>query len=104
MVNQCRRRNNVYAAAQFLKTHWREDDVSEQEKQKIGVIGGGLMGHGIAYLFAAAGHPVALFEPMEDLRAPLPKRLAAIAALFGDDLALLQRIESHDQLAPAMKD
>ena len=24
--------------------------------QKIGIVGGGLMGHGIAYLFAAAGH------------------------------------------------
>jgi len=32
-------------------------------KQKIGVVGGGLMGHGIGYLFAAAGHEVGLFEP-----------------------------------------
>jgi 3-hydroxybutyryl-CoA dehydrogenase len=89
---------------QFLETQWREDDVSEQQKQKIGVIGGGLMGHGIAYLFAAAGHPVGLFEPMADIRASLPKRLQAIVALFGDDVALLQRIETFDQLAPAMKD
>ena len=78
--------------------------MSEQEKQKIGVIGGGLMGHGIAYLFAAAGHPVGLFEPMADIRASLPKRLQAIVELFGDDPALLQRIETYDQLAPAMKD
>jgi 3-hydroxybutyryl-CoA dehydrogenase len=104
LVNQNRRRNNAYAAVQFLETQWREDDVSEQEKQKIGVIGGGLMGHGIAYLFAAAGHPVGLFEPMADIRASLPKRLAAIVALFGDDATLLQRIETYDQLAPAMKD
>ena len=28
------------------------------QPQKIGVIGAGLMGHGIAYLLAAAGHSV----------------------------------------------
>src|SRR5580693_2451724 len=75
----------------------------EPKEQKIGVIGGGLMGHGIAYLFAAAGHPVGLFEPMADIRNSLPKRLQAIVELFGDDAALLQRIETYDQLAPAMK-
>src|ERR1700681_1138717 len=76
----------------------------EPKEQKIGVIGGGLMGHGIAYLFAAAGHPVGLFEPMADIRGSLPKRVAAIVALFGDDAALPQRIETYDQLAPAMID
>src|SRR5262249_53367186 len=76
----------------------------DRKEQKIGVIGGGLMGHGIAYLFAAAGHPVGLFEPMADIRASLPKRLQAILDLFEDDAALLKRIETHDQLAPAMKD
>jgi 3-hydroxybutyryl-CoA dehydrogenase len=73
-------------------------------EQKIGVIGGGLMGHGIAYLLAAAGHSVALYEPSAEIRASLPNRLAAITELFGDDAALLKRIEAFDQLAPAMKD
>jgi 3-hydroxybutyryl-CoA dehydrogenase len=73
-------------------------------EQKIGVIGGGLMGHGIAYLFAASGHPVGLFEPSAEIRVSLPKRLHAIAELFGDDAALLKRIEAFDQLAPAVKD
>jgi 3-hydroxybutyryl-CoA dehydrogenase len=77
---------------------------SQQTKQKIGVIGGGLMGHGIAYLFAAAGHEVGLFEPMAETRASLPQRLNAIVALFGDDGALLRRITAYDQLAPAMQD
>jgi 3-hydroxybutyryl-CoA dehydrogenase len=79
--------------------------VSEQEiakKQKVGVVGGGLMGHGIAYLFAAAGHDVGLFEPNADIRASLPRRLQAIAELLGDNPALLQRIEAHDRLAPAV--
>jgi 3-hydroxybutyryl-CoA dehydrogenase len=73
-------------------------------EQKIGVIGGGLMGHGIAYLFAAAGHSVGLFEPSAEIRASLPKLLAAITELFGDDAALLKRIEAFDQLTPAVKD
>jgi 3-hydroxybutyryl-CoA dehydrogenase len=75
----------------------------DRKEQKIGVIGGGLMGHGIAYLFAAVGHPVGLFEPSADIRASLQKRLNAIADLFGDDPALLKKIEAYDQLAPAMK-
>jgi 3-hydroxybutyryl-CoA dehydrogenase len=72
--------------------------------QKIGVVGGGLMGHGIAYLFAAAGHAVGVFEPAADIRATLPRRLAAIADLFGDDAALLNNISVHDALGPAVAD
>ena len=73
-------------------------------EQKIGVIGGGLMGHGIAYLLAAAGHSVGVFEPVADIRASMPQRLRAIADLLGDDAALLQRIVAHDQLSSAVKD
>jgi 3-hydroxybutyryl-CoA dehydrogenase len=78
--------------------------MSDRTEQRIGVIGGGLMGHGIAYLFAAAGHPVGLFEPSAEIRASLPKRLQALVDLFGDDAALLKRIATHDQMAPAMQD
>ena len=70
--------------------------------QKIGVVGGGLMGHGIAYLFAAAGHAVGVFEPAADIRATLPQRLAAIADLFDDDAALLNNISVHDALGSAV--
>jgi 3-hydroxybutyryl-CoA dehydrogenase len=77
--------------------------MSEQTRQRIGVIGGGLMGHGIAYLLAAAGHHVGVFEPVAEIRGSMPERLRAIAALLGDDPALLQRISAHDQLAPAVE-
>lgn len=73
-------------------------------KEKIGVIGAGLMGHGIAYLFAAAGHEVGVFELSADLRASLPQRLRTIADLLGDDPACLDRVRVHDQLAPAVRD
>jgi 3-hydroxybutyryl-CoA dehydrogenase len=74
----------------------------DRTEQKIGVVGGGLMGHGIAYLFAAAGHPVAVFEPAAEIRASLARRLRFIVELLGDDPALLGRIETHDRLASAM--
>ncbi len=72
-------------------------------KHHIGVVGGGLMGHGIAYLLAAAGHEVGIYEPDAESRASLPRRLQAIVALLEEDPALLQRIEAHDELAPAVQ-
>jgi 3-hydroxybutyryl-CoA dehydrogenase len=70
-------------------------------QQTIGVVGGGLMGHGIAYLFAAAGHHVNVFEPNYEVRTSLPKRLRAIAELLEDDPRILQSITAHESLAPA---
>jgi 3-hydroxybutyryl-CoA dehydrogenase len=72
-------------------------------KAKVGVIGAGLMGHGIAYRFAAAGHAVSVFEPSAELRGTLAKRLRAIVDLLGDDSACLDRVSAHDQLAPAVR-
>jgi len=71
---------------------------------KIGIVGGGLMGHGIAYLLAAAGHQVGVFEPSAELRASLPSRVKSISDLLNDDPTALERIAVHDQLAPAVKD
>jgi len=61
-------------------------------KEKIGVIGAGLMGYGIAYRFGAVGHPVGIFEPVAELRASLAKRLGIIAELLGDDPTCLANI------------
>jgi 3-hydroxybutyryl-CoA dehydrogenase len=72
------------------------------KSENIGVIGGGLMGHGIAYLLAAAGHAVGVFEPSAGIRATLPQRLRAIVDLLDDDAAVLDRITAHDKLAPAV--
>jgi 3-hydroxybutyryl-CoA dehydrogenase len=83
------------------------DDVERamgDSKFKIGVVGGGLMGHGIAYLLAAAGHQIAICEPSAEIRASLPQRLRSIAELFGDDPAILDRIRVHEALAAAARD
>jgi 3-hydroxybutyryl-CoA dehydrogenase len=67
----------------------------------IAVVGGGLMGHGIAYLFSAAGHRVRVFEPDEATRASLPMRLGLIGDLLEHDGGVIERIAIHDQLATA---
>src|SRR5437763_414024 len=69
----------------------------------IGVVGGGLMGHGIAYLLAAAGHRVGIFEPSAEVRASLPQRLRGILDLLADDPALLDRISARERLAEAAR-
>jgi 3-hydroxybutyryl-CoA dehydrogenase len=68
----------------------------------IGVVGGGLMGHGIAYLLAAGGHRIGLFEPSAEARASLPQRLRSIVDLLGSDAAILDRITTHERLADAV--
>jgi 3-hydroxybutyryl-CoA dehydrogenase len=73
-------------------------------RQRIGVLGGGLMGHGIAYLFAAAGHPVSIFEPAAPVRDALPTRLEAIRKLLDGDTVILPRIVIRDRLADAVID
>jgi 3-hydroxybutyryl-CoA dehydrogenase len=82
--------------------------MQEQKQQKLGpkisIIGGGLMGHGIAYLFAAAGHKVGVFEPAAALRASLPQRLRAIADLLDDGPAFIGRIEAYDAIGPSLQD
>jgi 3-hydroxybutyryl-CoA dehydrogenase len=74
------------------------------ESKRIGIVGGGLMGHGIGYLLAAAGHEVGIFEPSAEVRASIPQRVQSICDLLGDGPAALTRITTHDQLAPAVKD
>jgi len=71
--------------------------------QNIGVIGAGLMGHGIAYLLAAAGHTVRIYDPSAEWRNSLTQRLDSARALLGGEAAILARISGHDRIAPAME-
>jgi 3-hydroxybutyryl-CoA dehydrogenase len=73
------------------------------ETHTIGVVGGGLMGHGIAYLLAAAGHKAAIYEPSAAIRASLPQRLRSIVELLDDVRAVVERITVHDNLADAVR-
>lgn len=72
----------------------------------IAVIGGGLMGHGIALTFARAGHDVSVTDPMPDALASVPDRVRASLALLGDTPdqidAALARIALEGELAKAV--
>lgn len=68
----------------------------------IAVVGAGLMGHGIAYLFARAGHRVRIHDSSPAMLASLPQRLAGIADLFGDDASVGARITTASDLAVAV--
>lgn len=69
--------------------------------QHITIIGAGLMGHGIAYVMANAGHNVRVFDRSADALSSLPGRLAAISDLLGSDSQALSRITGHGDLSEA---
>lgn len=69
--------------------------------QHITIVGAGLMGHGIAYILARAGHEVRVFDRSEPALASLAERLRKIADLFGHDHTALSLISGHNHLADA---
>ncbi|MEL6809418.1 MAG: 3-hydroxyacyl-CoA dehydrogenase family protein [Pseudomonadota bacterium] len=71
---------------------------------RIAVIGGGLMGHGIALTFARAGHDVAVTDPNADMLNSVPARVAESMALLGADDAETASTVGRIDLAGAVKD
>ena len=71
-------------------------------KQKIAIIGAGLMGHGIAQVFAVAGHDVAIADPIAAARAAAPGRIARNLAEMDLDPAAVDRVTLHADLAAAV--
>ena len=62
------------------------------DKPRIAVIGAGLMGHGIAYLFAAGGYDVRVQDPAGDTLEKLPQRIGDICDLLGTDRVAVERV------------
>ena len=73
-------------------------------KPAIAVIGAGLMGAGIALVFAAAGHRVALFDAIAEARATALQRIRNNLAAVGLDPEAATAVTLHAQLAPAVAD
>jgi len=71
-------------------------------KLRCAVVGAGLMGHGIAYLLARAGHPVSVYDVSREALDSLPGRLSAIAEMFGDDGAVADRVRGIGDLGEAV--
>jgi len=64
------------------------------DKPQIAVIGAGLMGHGIAYLFAAGGYRVRVQDPVREVLDQLPQRIGEICDLLGTDRATVERVST----------
>src|SRR5579863_10422979 len=72
--------------------------------ERIAVIGAGLMGHGIAQIFAAAGRKVVLHDPDAKILGSAPDRIAAIFKLLAQDSAELANISYVADFAAAVAD
>lgn len=71
-------------------------------KLPIAVIGGGLMGAGIAQVFAAAGHRVSLYEPDAEVRGSVQRRIAEGLAQLGDEISAADNVTVTSSLAEAV--
>lgn len=69
--------------------------------ERVAVVGAGLMGHGIAQVFAVAGHPVAVVDESADALATVHERVRRNLERAGADAAAVDRIELADTLEEA---
>ncbi|MGH6670594.1 MAG: 3-hydroxyacyl-CoA dehydrogenase family protein [Xanthobacteraceae bacterium] len=75
----------------------------EVGKAKIAVIGAGLMGHGIAQVFALTGHEVTLTDTIVQNLDTAKSRIAANLRDLGDDEKAVERVEPCFDLAGAVR-
>src|SRR5580704_5495985 len=72
-------------------------------KTRITVIGAGLMGHGIAQVFALAGHDVTIYDSFEKTLATAKDRILANLKDLGDDQSAVERVTPNGDLASAVR-
>jgi 3-hydroxybutyryl-CoA dehydrogenase len=70
----------------------------------IAVIGAGLMGHGIAQVFAAAGHDVAIHDASATALAGVVERIRGNLRDLGQNTSCADRVTVHAELAAAVRD
>jgi 3-hydroxybutyryl-CoA dehydrogenase len=73
-------------------------------KARIAMIGAGLMGHGIAQVFALAGHDVTIFDGVEASLKTVKDRIAANLRDLGDDPRAVERVTPIGDLATSVRD
>jgi 3-hydroxybutyryl-CoA dehydrogenase len=72
-------------------------------KARIAVIGAGLMGHGLAQVFALAGHDVTIYDAVEGALATVKDRIATNLRDLGDDMTAVARVRPTPDLADAVR-
>jgi 3-hydroxybutyryl-CoA dehydrogenase len=74
------------------------------ENARITVIGAGLMGHGIAQVFALAGHDVTIYDAVKASLDSAKARIATNLRDLGDDPAAVERVRPTADLGEAVRD
>ena len=70
---------------------------------RIAIIGAGLMGHGLAAVFAHGGHEVAITDPFPDALVAAKDRVSTTLTSIGWDQGALTRISLHSTLKDAVE-
>jgi 3-hydroxybutyryl-CoA dehydrogenase len=70
----------------------------------IAILGGGLMGHGIAQVFACAGHDVRITDPIADVRTQILDRIGANLNDLGLDWGVLTHVTVVETLETCVED
>jgi 3-hydroxybutyryl-CoA dehydrogenase len=73
-------------------------------QRSIAIVGGGLMGAGIAQVFASAGHAVTVFEPTPGVRATVRARIAEALRTYSLDESTAAAVQVTDDLGHAVAD
>ena len=73
-------------------------------KARIAVIGAGLMGHGIAQVFALAGHDVTIYDSVQATLDSAKARILTNLNDLGDDRKAAERITPVAELAASVRD
>jgi 3-hydroxybutyryl-CoA dehydrogenase len=73
-------------------------------KARIAVVGAGLMGHGIAQVFALAGHDVKITDTLVANLDTVAARIAANLRELGDDEKAVERVQPCVDLTEAVRD
>ena len=72
-------------------------------RYRIAVVGAGLMGHGIAQVFATAGHPVSITDDDAGVLATVPERVRSNLERLGEDPAAAGAVVLERDLEPALE-
>ncbi len=73
-------------------------------KARIAVIGAGLMGHGIAQVFALAGHEVNIYDPVMAALDSVRARILTNLKDLGDDQSAVERVTPCHDLTDAVRE
>lgn len=73
------------------------------DKARIAVVGAGLMGHGIAQVFALAGHDVTITDSFTANLDTVKQRISANLTDLGDDPDAVNRVTPNADLAAAVR-